>query len=198
MKNKQYSLYKDIAKLVAKQSNCQRLHVGAAIVDSSARVIATGYNGTVSGFNNCSDLFRDGSTVSLKLEQYLINVKFVLHDSLIPQDGNIYYVTYVPDVYSDWVCVSPDVYRKLHHMFSELYEVHAEQNALLNLVKTNTSIDSDSSIFITTEPCCHCAKLIAASGIKHVYYVSAYDSIHHDNADYFKKYDIEYRRLSDG
>jgi dCMP deaminase len=50
----------DIAKITAKQSYCKRAEVGSVIVKDK-RIIATGYNGTISGFdNNCEK--EDGLT----------------------------------------------------------------------------------------------------------------------------------------
>lgn len=69
-------------------------------------------------------------------------------------------------------------YIKEHHKFSDAYEVHAEQNAILELGR-NTSIDNyeDLELFCSTCPCPGCAKLIAQSGIKKVYYAHEYDRL---------------------
>ena len=53
MKNQ--TLYMDIATLVAKESKCMRLNVGAVIV-KDRNVIAFGYNGTPHGFPNVCEL----------------------------------------------------------------------------------------------------------------------------------------------
>lgn len=44
----------EIATIVAKRSTCPRLQVGAVLV-SDTRIIATGYNGAVSGAAHCTD-----------------------------------------------------------------------------------------------------------------------------------------------
>ena len=69
-------------------------------------------------------------------------------------------------------------YVEKHHKFSDAYEVHAEQNAILELGR-NTSIDNyeDLELFCSTCPCPGCAKLIAQSGIKKVYYAHEYDRL---------------------
>lgn len=71
-----------------------------------------------------------------------------------------------------------DTYFSAHHLFSERYEVHAEQNALLELGH-NTSIGQydELELFCSTCPCSNCAKLIAQSGIKRVYYAYDYDRV---------------------
>jgi dCMP deaminase len=53
--------------------------------------------------------------------------------------------------------------------------VHAEMNAIGKLAKSNESGDG-STMFITHAPCVECAKLIAVSGIKKVYFGAAYRS----------------------
>lgn len=50
------SLFMDIAERTAKESNCIKLKVGAVAVKDN-RIVAQGYNGTVSGFQNCSEKF---------------------------------------------------------------------------------------------------------------------------------------------
>jgi dCMP deaminase len=50
------------------------------------------------------------------------------------------------------------------------YAIHAEQNALIKLADHNKA----KMIFTTTQPCIHCAKMIANTGIKHIYYVTDY------------------------
>jgi len=47
-----------ITEVVAKQSHCQRLQVGALIVKES-RILSMGYNGTAPGLINCDDVFSD-------------------------------------------------------------------------------------------------------------------------------------------
>lgn len=54
--SKHERMFIDVAKITARQSNCVRLQVGAVAVKDN-RIIAHGYNGTPSGFINCSDHF---------------------------------------------------------------------------------------------------------------------------------------------
>ncbi len=44
-----------LAQAVLTRAACSRRQVGAVILDEQHRVVATGYNGTVSGSVNCSD-----------------------------------------------------------------------------------------------------------------------------------------------
>jgi len=52
------SLFMDIAERTAIESNCVKYKVGAVVVKDN-RIILQGYNGTISGFLNCSDKFKD-------------------------------------------------------------------------------------------------------------------------------------------
>ena len=47
----------DIAERTAIESNCVKYKVGAVIVKDN-RIILQGYNGTISGFLNCSEKFK--------------------------------------------------------------------------------------------------------------------------------------------
>ena len=45
-----------IAKVVATRATCNRKLVGAVIVDSAGRIVATGYNGSPAGTPHCDDV----------------------------------------------------------------------------------------------------------------------------------------------
>lgn len=51
------SLFMDIAERTAIESNCVKYKVGAVVVKDN-RIILQGYNGTTSGFLNCSEKFK--------------------------------------------------------------------------------------------------------------------------------------------
>lgn len=53
--------------------------------------------------------------------------------------------------------------------------VHAEENSILKLAKSTESSEG-SVMFVSTEPCIKCAKLIILSGISHVYYSDDYNN----------------------
>ncbi len=57
-KNKYDKMFMDIALLTAKQSNCIKYQVGCVLVRNN-RIILQGYNGTVTGFVNCNEKFRE-------------------------------------------------------------------------------------------------------------------------------------------
>lgn len=53
------------------------------------------------------------------------------------------------------------------------FVLHAEQNALVKMAKSTESIEG-AELFCTHSPCPECSKLIAQSGVKKVYYRTAY------------------------
>ena len=63
-----------------------------------------------------------------------------------------------------------------HHEFSERYEIHAEQNCLAFAAK-NGIVTNGCTLYVTTAPCVHCAKLIVAAGIEKVVFRDAYKNV---------------------
>ena len=61
--------------------------------------------------------------------------------------------------------------QEAHHIWSSFNEVHSEVNAV---TKALVSVEG-STAFITHSPCRDCAKLLAISGIRKIYYNIAYD-----------------------
>jgi dCMP deaminase len=51
--------------------------------------------------------------------------------------------------------------------------LHAESNAIAK-VSGSTESSEDATLFVTTAPCIHCAKMIFQSGIKSVFYRDSY------------------------
>ena len=172
----------ETANVWAKNSSCCRVHVGAVIFNiKTKRLLSIGYNGTLPGQVHCDMLF-DSDEFSFYVHG---NINQFLSSNItgIDDDGQ-------------WHMVSEERFREIHHRFSELYEVHAEQNAIYNLIKTGASYDTDNLAIITTvEPCEQCAKAIAALGIKHVFYEVAYDRNTIDIPKYFSRLGIICRQV---
>ena len=99
MKNK-HRLFIKMAELVAEQSTCCRLQVGAVLVRDN-RVISIGFNGTPTGQTHCEDNFR-------KVYEQHYQKQFAS--------------------YADFLA-SP-VFYDLHGKWSIASELHAEQNAI--------------------------------------------------------------------
>ncbi|MDR0735050.1 MAG: hypothetical protein LBG16_05155 [Elusimicrobiota bacterium] len=104
MKNK-HRLFADMASLVAAQSTCCRMQVGAVLV-KEGRVISIGFNGVPSGQRHCEDYFkevyaRDFASKHAAYEDFLKTKDFY----------------------------------DMHGAFSNNNELHAEQNAILFAAK---------------------------------------------------------------
>lgn len=48
-----HTYFNNIAKVVAERASCPRAKVGAVIVSSDHRILATGYNGALAGEHSC-------------------------------------------------------------------------------------------------------------------------------------------------
>ena len=108
MKNK-HKLFTKMAELVAEQSTCCRMHVGAVLVKDN-RVISIGFNGTASGQTHCEDYFRT-----------------------LYKEG---YADAFP-TYEDFA--ASRTFYDLHGKFSIDNELHAEQNAISFAAKNGIS-----------------------------------------------------------
>ena len=60
-----------------------------------------------------------------------------------------------------------------HHEWSRVNELHAEQDAIVNALRTGITI-SGATIYCSFSPCEDCMKLIVASGISRVVYEEEY------------------------
>lgn len=59
MRPSKHDYFRQMAELVASRSTCFRRSVGCVLVDSKDRVLATGYNGVVSGAKHCNSAAPD-------------------------------------------------------------------------------------------------------------------------------------------
>jgi dCMP deaminase len=99
MKNK-HKLFGDMARLVAKQSTCCRMQVGAVLV-KEGRVISIGFNGVPSGQEHCEDHFK-----------------------------NVYQADFAAKYPSCDEFIKTKDFYDMHGLFSNDNELHAEQNTL--------------------------------------------------------------------
>ena len=172
----------ETANVWSKNSSCCRVQVGAVIFNlKTKRLLSIGYNGTLPGQIHCDKLFHPRECdylVHSDIKKYLSDV----YTESVTEEG--------------WNSVSIEEAKEMHHRFSDLYEVHAEQNAIYNLIKTGASYDTENLAIITTvEPCEQCAKAIAALGIKHIFYEVAYDRNTIDIPKYFSRLGIICRQV---
>lgn len=145
-KEKRYNqLYMDLAERVSHMSYARRLQVGVVIVKDD-NIISFGWNGMPAGWdNNCEDTEYVGSDEQIPSPDEMKRLGFT------GTDHGWYRLKTKPEV------------------------LHAEQNALAKLAKSNIS-SQDSTMFLTHAPCIDCAKQIFTAGIKKVYFGQAYRS----------------------
>lgn len=143
------TLYKRILTEYQDFSKCARLHVAALLVENG-RILCCGYNGTPAGQCNCNKLFHTMEVNGIR-KFYLRKIET-----------------------ENWEDVSEHDWYDKHHEYSLENELHAEMNCIASACKNNIPVQN-CSLVISLAPCENCAKLIYASGIKHVMYVDEYD-----------------------
>lgn len=170
MKTKYAHAHMKAAHLYASLSTARRLKVGALVVKDD-RIISIGYNGMPCGWDNdCEQKEWMNSDAGGWLDPNEIEAQWPFV-ATSDTDGSVigrYRLKTKPEV------------------------LHAETNAVSKLARsTESGLDAD--LFVTHSPCLDCAKLIYQSGIKRVYYATAY----RDNAgiEFLKASDVEVIKL---
>ncbi|ADL52471.1 deoxycytidylate deaminase [Clostridium cellulovorans] len=90
--------FMNLAKLAAERSTCDRANVGAVIVNSENRIVATGYNGSVgSKTPHCDDIghvMRENHCIATQHAE--INCLCYCAKEGIPVKNSVIYVTHFP------------------------------------------------------------------------------------------------------
>lgn len=145
------TLYKKVLKEYQAFSKCARLHVAALLVENG-RILCCGYNGTPAGQCNCNELFDTNISPYNGIRTYMLRLSKS----------------------EPWHEVEEETWKTYHHEYSLENELHAEMNCIASACKSHIPVQNCSMV-ISLAPCENCAKLIFASGIKHVMYVDEYD-----------------------
>ena len=141
-----------VAELTSTLSYAKRLQVGAVIVNGN-KILATGYNGMPSGWDNNCESF-----------------EYMSGDAggwLDPEE-----------IYERWPFVEDDIdpdlgYARRYRLKTKDEVLHAETNAIAK-VSASTESSDGATMFCTHAPCINCAKLIYQSGINSLYYRNTY------------------------
>jgi len=133
------------AKLWAEQSYCVKKKVGVVLAIDD-RIIATGYNGTVSGQPNVCE-------IETKCEHCNEDGKIWITDQKYIDCG---------------ICHGTNIKLKTSN-----FTVHAEQNVIAYCAKEGIAT-KDTTMYVTLSPCSLCAKLIVQAGIKRVVFIERY------------------------
>jgi dCMP deaminase len=157
MKKKYIDYYMDVAERTGKLSHAIRRQVGAVIVKDN-RILSYGYNGMPTGWPN-----------ECEYKEYL---PFGASAIYSPEEIEEQWP------YEEWVEKESSTgekweYQARYKLVTKLETLHAESNAIAK-VSGSTESSENATLFCTTAPCIHCAKMIFQSGIKNVYYRDTY------------------------
>jgi len=142
-----------IAYATSMRSTCLKRKVGAIIIDKSGTIHSSGYNEVPYSEETCQHRF-GGCYRDIKKKEILEKIKpIVRKDKEKDIESTIGQIKYL------------DHCRALH----------AEENAIINIVKLGTQQNlSSSTLYTTTYPCTLCANKIASIGIMKVVYLEPY------------------------
>lgn len=153
MKKKFVDYYMKIAQTTAQLSYARRLNVGAVIVKGH-QILATGYNGMPSGWeNDCEEKEWCSGGGWLSVEE--IETNWPHEGTYTDKEGNTIEGRYR-------LKTKPEV-------------LHAEMNSLMKVAQSTES-SLGSIMFCTHAPCIECAKAIYQAGISQLYYDNEYRS----------------------
>ncbi len=99
----------------------------------------------------------------------------------------------LPTEHTSWIDGDPRITEKKGQGIDISIDIHAEQEALMQLLKNNENIDG-CHIIATTFPCPSCAKLIALSGIKTCYFIEGYATL--DGAKVLRDFGVEIVKIT--
>lgn len=140
----------DVAERTSKLSSAIRRQVGAVIVKEN-RILSYGYNGMPTGWTNeCEYKDYMSGDAGGWLNPDEIEEKWPLEE-------------YDKEVESN----------RRYRLVTKDEVLHAESNAIAK-VSGSTESSENATLFVTTAPCIHCAKMIFQSGIKSVFYRDTY------------------------
>jgi dCMP deaminase len=154
----------------SERSSCQKLQTATVIVKNN-NIISIGYNGVPSKKKHCTDYWREffyhakfknqlntNNEYNLFCKEIISELKY--NDNLI---SNI-------STYDEFI--QSELFKVLHHYWSDKNELHAELNALL---QAETSV-KDAELYTLYSPCRQCAKSIISAKISKVYYRNEYQN----------------------
>lgn len=173
----------DIAGNLSKESKCNKIKVGAIIV-KNRRIISSGVNGSLKGYNNiceeevikCSNCDRLNNIKLFKIREDMNNMLFYKCECGVK-------LNFDKNVFNENI-----ILKTLPHI------IHAEENAILFAAKNGINIDG-SSIYVTHLPCMTCARMIIGSGIKEVFYKYTYKQT--DSINLFKSNNVKIVHIKD-
>lgn len=164
-----------LAAVSALRATCYRRRVGAVLLNGQGHVLSTGYNGVTAGQVHCN-AYRDCELPAIpggpaaSAQDYLDKVRkhFPLCSTVVEKpigltstpEGNIVVTV------RQWLhaCAGATAASGEHH--DDCQAIHAEANALLQC----RDVYAIHTMYVTTEPCVACTKLLLNTSCKAVVY----------------------------
>ncbi|HUW60489.1 MAG TPA: deaminase [Candidatus Bathyarchaeia archaeon] len=181
------------AYAVSRRSRCLKRSVGAIVADANGAIVASGFNDVPRGSNACAarqgDTWCNRDIRMQEVGQYLevcpacgAKIAYALECRNCGQEIS-QYVRWCPkcrsEIEVDYACVNCGL-KIFDKFFPKLLEVcrslHAEEMALMNMIRNSSAIPSGATLYVTTYPCNLCANKIVAAGVARVIYSESYES----------------------
>ena len=164
----------------AEESYCKRKQVGA-ILAKNGRILSTGYNGTITGADNCCE--------DEVVEVLLHCSRCENHDQETLFLGNKKKLGNKCTICNSSGYVVEEIKKTLT---SKNTVVHAEANAIafagMHGIKTK-----GCSVYVTLSPCIECSKIMKQHGIKEVIYSEDYRVT--EGIDFLREHGVKVRQI---
>lgn len=155
-----------VARDVAARSLCVRDQVGAVIVDSRNRIIATGYNGPPTGFPHNDEKCDRWCSRANPTWEWATTDPSATPVSVDQDDDGVLTDRETGQTIDDpYLFFTSRGYRKIEHVspcYDDCSSAHAEINALS---VCDRSVREGGTLYVTSQICFQCAKVIANSGV---------------------------------
>lgn len=151
-------------------SACLSRQVGAAIMDSTGKVIATGCNdvpqfgGGLYDGESKKDL-RCYNKTGCQNDKHKLQLKGQIKQILADEGVS------EPERVADIIFNNS----KAKSLIEYSRAIHAEMDAIISLARSSASSSMGKTLYCTTFPCHNCARHIVAAGIKSVVYIEPYE-----------------------
>jgi deoxycytidylate deaminase len=154
------------------QSACLSRQVGAAIVDKSGNIIATGKNDVpkpFGGLYNTEDNGKDYRCIHKGGKCYNDTYKLKIKDNIIQllEDHGV----------KDSKLLGHTLYKNtgIASILEFSRSIHAEMDAITSVARLGNSSTQGTTLYTTTYPCHNCARHIVAAGITKAIYIEPYE-----------------------
>jgi deoxycytidylate deaminase/dephospho-CoA kinase len=146
-----------MAYAASQQSSCLKRKVGALIVDEMGNVISSGYNEVPPFEKPCQKQFVDCYREKISNEFFFKELPGI-----------------IPEIKGREEELKQH-FRKRFKILDYCRALHAEENAILSLVRNGRSVPLDRcTLYTTTFPCRLCAEKIVTVGLKKIVYLEPY------------------------